>query len=44
MSSIIEKFVAEALAEYFMSESPIEVAMNVGFLMEAEYRKQYGDK
>ncbi len=39
-----KKFVAEALAEYFISESPREVAMKVGFLMEAEYRKQYGDK
>ncbi len=36
------EFVAEALAEYFMSESPREVAMKVGFLMEAEYRKKYG--
>ena len=35
------EFVAEALAEYFISESPREVAMKVGFLMEAEYRKQY---
>ena len=38
------EFVAEALAEYFISESPREVAMKVGFLMEAEYRKKYGDK
>ena len=35
------EFVAEALAEYFISESPREVAMKVGFLMEAEYRKKY---
>ena len=32
-----KKFVAEALAEYFMSESPREVAMFVGDLMMREY-------
>ena len=35
------EFVAEALTEYFVSESPREVAMLVGKFMEAEYRRQY---